>query len=166
MQAVYYYQSPLGEMLMTAEKNRLTGLWFADQKYAPDFPENAGNPGEKILPVFAETVRWLDKYFSGGNPDFLPEMEIAGTDFRKAVWHILAEIPYGETATYGRIAKQLEEETGKRVSARAVGQAVGRNRFTLLIPCHRVVGADGKLTGYAGGLSRKEALLKLEGIIR
>ena len=164
MQAVYYYQSPLGEMIMTAGKDRLTGLWFADQKYAPE--SGCRTAGEKILPVFAETVRWLDKYFAGENPDFLPEMEITGTDFRKAVWRILAEIPYGETATYGRIAKQLEEETGKRVSARAVGQAVGRNRFTLLIPCHRVVGADGKLTGYAGGLSRKEALLKLEGIIR
>ena len=110
-------------------------------------------------------MRWLDLYFAGKEPHFMPALSPDGTAFQQAVWEILRTIPYGETTTYGAIAKRLEKNTGKRMSAQAVGGAVGRNPISILIPCHRVIGADGGLTGYAGGLDKKEYLLGLEGII-
>lgn len=108
-------------------------------------------------------MRWLDLYFAGKEPDFSPALNPTGTAFQMSVWAILQTIPFGETTTYGAIARRLEEETKKRMSAQAVGGAVGRNPISILIPCHRVIGADGSLTGYAGGLDKKEYLLRTEG---
>ena len=113
--------------------------------------------------MFSDTCRWLDLYFGGKEPDFTPAVSLRGTPFRTAVWQILQKIPYGKTMTYGQIAEKLARETGKPVSARAVGGAVGHNPVSLIIPCHRVIGADGSLTGYAGGTERKAALLRMEG---
>ena len=123
----------------------------------------AESPFGPLSPVLAETVRWLDRYFSGEEPDFLPLMALAGTAFQREVWSLLLEIPYGETRTYGQLASELAARRGiDRMSAQAVGGAVGRNPISILVPCHRVVGADGSLTGYAGGLDNKKKLLTLE----
>ena len=160
MDYITCYQSPLGEIILASDGEALTGLWFAGQKYegstlAPDH-------AEKDLPVFDETRRWLDVYFAGKDPGFTPPLNLRGTDFRKTVWEILLTIPFGQTASYGEIAAAVARKTGGSVSARAVGGAVGHNPVSLIVPCHRVVGADGSLTGYAGGLDRKKALLSLE----
>ena len=121
--------------------------------------------GEADLPVFAQTRAWLDVYFSGREPDVTPPLLTGNASpFRRRVWEILRGIPYGQTVTYGEIARQLAHETGRGVSAQAVGGAVGHNPISLIIPCHRVVGANGRLTGYAGGLDKKIALLRLEGV--
>lgn len=161
MTYLHHTASPLGGITLSCDGEALTGLWFDGQKHF-----GAGLPAdceEKILPVFAETERWLEVYFAGKDPDFTPPLAPAGTAFQKAVWDILLTIPYGETISYGEIAARLAETRGlARVSARAVGGAVGRNPISLLIPCHRVVGADGSLTGYAGGLEKKRFLLRLE----
>ena len=118
---------------------------------------------EKLLPVFEDTIKWLDIYFGGAVPDFTPELSIHSTPFREAVWDILLTIPYGQTITYGEIAANLAHQMGKKkMSAQAVGGAVGHNPISIIIPCHRVVGADGSLTGYAGGLKRKQFLLDIE----
>ena len=110
-----------------------------------------------------ETIQWLDVYFAGKEPDFTPSLHLIGSDFRQAVWNILLSIPYGRTMTYGQIAKQLAKNTGiDKMSAQAVGGAVGHNPISIIVPCHRVVGTNGSLTGYAGGLDKKIALLKLE----
>ena len=166
MQYIQYideYRSPLGKILLAADESGLTGLWFEGQKY---YAASLGAEHEwRALEVFAQTKRWLDRYFSGGRPGSLPPLHPAGTPFQIAVWESLSAIPYGRTATYGEIAERVAEKLGKsHTSARAVGSAVGRNRISILIPCHRVVGADGSLTGYAGGLERKWKLLKLEGV--
>ena len=117
------------------------------------------------MPVLGDACRWLDVYFSGREPDFTPKLHLIGSDFRQAVWALLLQIPYGQTRTYGALAKQLAEiNGGKRVSAQAVGGAVGHNPISIIIPCHRVVGSDSSLTGYAGGLEKKRYLLSLEGI--
>ncbi|WP_062326858.1 methylated-DNA--[protein]-cysteine S-methyltransferase [Treponema endosymbiont of Eucomonympha sp.] len=150
--------TPLGEMLAAAKDGNLTGLWFVRQKYYPPFAENPAPD----YPVFAEARRWLSAYFAGGNPDVTPPLAPEGTAFRRAVWAALLRIPYGETASYGGVAAQLEREQGGAVSARAVGGAVGHNPVSLIIPCHRVIGSDGSLTGYGGGIERKKALLALE----
>ena len=123
---------------------------------------------EKDLPVFRMTDRWLDIYFDGKAPDFTPPLRMKTTDFRREVWEILLTIPYGQTMSYGEIAKQIGEKRllSSKTSARAVGGAVGHNSISLIIPCHRVIGADGSLTGYAGGLDKKIWLLKHEGILR
>lgn len=152
--------SPLGPILLASGGDALTGLWFEGQKH---FPGKLAAAGQAALPVFRETERWLEVYFSGREPDFMPALAPAGTAFQLAVWTLLRAVPYGETRSYGRLAAELAEARGlSRVSARAVGGAVGRNPISLLIPCHRVVGADGSLTGYAGGLERKRFLLDLE----
>ena len=146
--------SPLGDLTLASRGEALCGLWFNGQKYFA-----AGLPAdreERDLPVFRETRRWLEAYFSGSAPDFLPPLAPEGTPFRRRVWEALLTIPYGETVTYGELAKRLS------TAPRAVGSAVGRNPVSILIPCHRVVGSGG-LTGYAGGLERKRALLELEG---
>ena len=162
MEYTHHYDSPLGGITLASDGEALTGLWFDGQKYfaATLSPEH----GEKELPVFALADRWLDFYFRGERPDFTPPLRLRGTAFRRAVWELLLTIPYGQTATYGRIAAALAAQRGlPRMSAQAVGGAVGHNAVSLIIPCHRVVGADGSLTGYAGGTERKLRLLQLEG---
>ena len=151
-----HYASPLGPILLAADETGLTGLWFEAQKYFPSFL--GVDYQEKETPVLTETARWLDVYFSGKDPGFLPPLHPQGSPFRQAVWNILLTIPRGQTMTYGEIARRLGVH-----SAQAVGGAVGHNPISILIPCHRVVGSDGSLTGYAGGLDRKTRLLQLEG---
>lgn len=151
-----HYASPLGPILLAADETGLTGLWFEAQKYFPSF--SGVDYQEKETPVLTETARWLDVYFSGKDPGFLPPLHPQGSPFRQTVWNILLTIPRGQTMTYGEIARRL----GVR-SAQAVGGAVGHNPISILIPCHRVVGSDGSLTGYAGGVERKARLLQLEG---
>ena len=145
------YLSPLGKIILTSDGENLTGLYFEGQKY---FPENLGE--EKISPIFEKTFDWLNIYFSGENPKFFPKIKMSATNFRKIVWKVLLQIPYGETKTYGEIAKKINS------SAQAVGGAVGHNPISIIIPCHRVVGSGGNLTGYAGGIEKKKCLLKLE----
>lgn len=156
-----HYTSPLGGITLASDGMALTGLYFDGETGCP--PCDAAH--EKDLPVFGEVVKWLDLYFAGKEPHFMPALSPSGTAFQQAVWAILRTIPYGATTSYGTIAKRLEKSTGKRMSAQAVGGAVGRNPISILIPCHRVIGADGSLTGYAGGLDKKEYLLALEGVI-
>ena len=151
-----HYASPLGPILLAADETGLTGLWFEGQKYFPSFL--GVDYQEKETPVLTETARWLDVYFSGKDPGFLPPLHPQGSPFRQTVWDILLTIPRGQTMTYGEIARRLGVH-----SAQAVGGAVGHNPISILIPCHRVVGCDGSLTGYAGGLDRKTRLLQLEG---
>ena len=151
-----HYASPLGPILLAADETGLTGLWFEGQKYFPSFL--GVDYQEKETPVLTETARWLDVYFSGKDPGFLPPLHPQGSPFRQAVWNILLTIPRGQTMTYGEIARRLDVH-----SAQAVGGAVGHNPISILIPCHRVVGSDGSLTGYAGGFDRKTRLLQLEG---
>lgn len=161
---IWRYESPLGGITLGSDGEALTGLWFNGQKYFADTMKGTGE--EKCLPVFAEACGWLDIYFSGRNPGFTPPLAIGATPFRKAVWEILLTIPYGKTMTYGEIAKRIALQKGApRMSAQAVGGAAGHNPISLVIPCHRVVGADGRLTGYAGGIDRKLELLRLEGIL-
>ena len=162
--------SPLGGIVLAADEIGLTGLWFTGAKYF-----GAGLPAsatEADTPILAEARRWLDIYFAGQCPAVLPPLHPSGSPFRRAVWDILLTIPYGETTTYGAIAQQLAAQRGlkqlaaqrglKHLSAQAVGGAVGHKPISILIPCHRVIGADGSLTGYAGGIEKKHALLKLE----
>ena len=161
MTYLHHTGSPLGSITLAGDGEALTGLWFDGQKhFGAGLPANCA---ENMLPVFAETERWLQAYFAGENPDFTPPLAPQGTAFQKAVWDILLTIPYGETTSYGAIAARLAKTRGlPHFSAQAVGGAVGRNPISLLIPCHRVVAADGSLTGYAGGLEKKRFLLRLE----
>ncbi|MDO4994483.1 MAG: methylated-DNA--[protein]-cysteine S-methyltransferase [Bacteroidales bacterium] len=154
-----HYLSPLGGITMGSDGDAVVGIWFDGQKY---FGEGLSNDYKTCddLPVFIETRRWLDTYFSGREPNFIPKLIMRGSDFRKRVWEVLLNIPYGQTMTYGEIARTL----GVR-SAQAIGGAVGHNPISLIIPCHRVIGAEGKLTGYAGGIDKKTWLLKMEGIL-
>ena len=163
MQYITHYQSPLGGITISSDGTALTGLWFDGQKY---FASTLGaDYKENDLPVFAEAKCWLDIYFSGREPDFTPSLSLKGSAFRMAVWQILQSIPYGQTITYGDIARQLAAQTGKtKMSAQAVGGAVGHNPISIIVPCHRVVGTGGSLTGYAGGIDKKVLLLELEGI--
>lgn len=156
-----HYDSPLGGILLAADEIGLTGLWLDDQKY---FADNLpAEHTEQETPVLAEVRRWLDVYFTGKAPEFLPPLHPIGSAFRRSVWEILLQIPYGQTTTYGEIARQLAERQGlSRMSAQAVGGAVGHNEISIIIPCHRVVGTNGSLTGYAGGISKKAKLLELE----
>lgn len=143
-----WYQSPIGMLSLVSDGKSLTAL---------DFGEPKESPNHQNLPIFKETRRWLDLYFSGGIPDFTPPLNPQGTPFQQKVWQELLKIPYGETTTYGAIAKRI----GCR-SAQAIGQAIHRNPIAIIIPCHRVIGADGSLTGYASGLDIKQRLLSLE----
>ena len=153
-----HYQSPLGGMLLAADEVGLTGAWFDGQKYfANKLP---GERTEQETPVLAETKRWLDLYFAGAEPDFTPPLHSTGSEFQKAVWALLLKLPYGQTMTYGELARQLGSE---KKSAQAIGGAAGHNPISVIIPCHRVVGANGSLTGYAGGIEKKVKLLTLEG---
>ena len=155
-----HYASLLGPILLAADETGLTGLWFEGQKYFPSFL--GVDYQEKETPILTETVRWLDVYFSGKDPGFLPPLHPQGSPFRQTVWRLLLEIPYGTVTTYGALARTLRGQ-GISAAAQAVGGAVGHNPISILIPCHRVVGSDGSLTGYAGGLDRKTRLLQLEG---
>lgn len=155
------YESPLGDILLAADESGLTGLWFEGQKYfANTLP---GEHSSRETPVLTETKCWLDVYFSGKEPDFTPPLHPAGSAFRQAVWQILLQIPCGQTMTYGEIARRMAEiQKVPHMSAQAVGGAVGHNEVSIIIPCHRVVGTNGSLTGYAGGMDKKVALLKHE----
>ena len=157
MDYTWHYASPLGGIMLASDGQALTGLWFEGQRHFAAGLD--GEHEEKALPVFDEAARWLDAYFGGREPGFTPPLRPRGTAFRRAVWEQLLTVPCGETVSYGQLAARLGLP---RAAARAVGGAVGRNPVSLIIPCHRVVGADGSLTGYAGGLERKRRLLALE----
>lgn len=159
MQYSSHYASPLGGVTLASDGQSLTGLWFDGQKYfaLPAVHE------ERALPVFDEAKAWLACYFGGSEPGFMPPLALHGSPFQRSVWDILQKIPYGETITYRDIAAELARQRGlAHMSAQAVGGAVGHNPISILVPCHRVVGAGGSLTGYAGGIDKKIALLKLE----
>ena len=159
-----WYDSPLGGILLAADDAGLTGVWFDGEKYfAQHFDERYE---EKNTPILQQTKRWLDMYFSGKEPDFTVPLHFNGTEFQNEVWNILCTIPYGKTMTYGEIAKRIAAKRGiRRMAAQAVGGAVGHNEISIIVPCHRVIGTNGSLTGYAGGLDKKIKLLTLEGIL-
>ena len=161
MQYIYKYLSPIGGITIAGNEDCLTGLWFDGQKYFANTLSSEFR--EKNLPVFQQTKEWLDCYFSGRNPDFTPALHMDSTPFRLAVWEILKKIPYGEMITYKDIAKEIARQMGvPNMSAQAIGSAVGHNPISIIIPCHRVVGCNGSLTGYAGGITKKISLLTLE----
>lgn len=163
MQYINYYSSPLGKITLASNGNELIGLWFEGQKYFGSTLN--GEYKQKSLPVFEQTAKWLDIYFSGKNPDFTPPLFLSSTSFRNEVWKILLTIPYGKIMTYGEIAKLMAENRGvEKMSAQSVGGTVGHNPISIIVPCHRVVGTDGSLTGYAGGVDIKEKLLKFENV--
>lgn len=160
-----HYKSPLGNMFLASDKENIIGLWFEGQKYIENTMPKGITENENI-PVLQVGMKWLDDYFAGKKPE-LSRIPLApiGNEFKQCVWNILMEIPYGEVTTYGAIAKEVAKRMDKdKMSAQAVGGAVGHNPVSIIIPCHRVVGANGNLTGYAGGIERKIALLELEGV--
>ena len=153
---IRYCDSPLGRITLACDESGLTGLWFEGQAHYGEGISEAHEEGE--APVLDAAVRWLDAYFAGRDPGFTPPLSPRGTDFRRSVWRELLTIPFGQTMTYGELAERLH------TSARAVGGAIAHNHISLIVPCHRVMGANGSLTGYAGGIDRKTKLLELEGI--
>ena len=154
MEYISYYNSPIGDILLASDGEFLTGLWFVNQKY---YAKNLNRDAkEKSLEIFDLTRKWLDSYFEGNKPSFNIPIKFIGTDFQVAIWQSLLKIPYGEFVTYGDLARILN------TSPRAVGTAVGKNPISIIVPCHRVVGKNNSLTGYAGGIDKKEYLLKLE----
>lgn len=157
-------QTPMGNVLLASDGKNLIGLWFAGQKYYGESMDSSIEYKDG-LPVFIQTKKWLERYFAGEMPaaSELP-LAPAGSEFRKSVWTMLCHIPYGQTRTYGDIAAQVTMQREKKTSARAVGGAVGHNPISIIIPCHRVMGANGSLTGYAGGIERKQQLLAAEGV--
>lgn len=156
---VNYYNSPIGKITMGSDSRSLIGLWFESQNII----KKNFDTQQKDLPIFDDTKEWLDLYFSGKKPNFTPTIRLQGTEFRLLVWEILKQIPYGETTTYGEIAKEIAKLRGlPQISAQAVGCAVGHNPVSIIIPCHRVIGKNGNLTGYAGGLEIKQFLLNCE----
>ncbi|MCL2101895.1 MAG: methylated-DNA--[protein]-cysteine S-methyltransferase [Fibromonadales bacterium] len=165
---MYYstkYQSPIGTITLACDGNNLVGLWIDGQKYhGGTIPEAMTENAD--IPIFDTAKRWLDKYFAGGKPG-ISELSLApvGGEFRQMIWGILCEIPYGEVITYGSIAKKMAAKMNREsMSSQAVGGAVGHNPISIIIPCHRVVGSSGSLTGYAGGIGVKVKLLELEGV--
>lgn len=161
MMYTLHYASPLGGILLAADEIGLTGLWFDGEKYFADGLDPEHTAQETL--ILREAKRWLDVYFSRQEPNFTPPLHPIGSPFRQEVWDLLLQIPYGQTTTYGALAKQLAEKHGlPRMSAQAVGGAVGHNEISIIIPCHRVVGTNGSLTGYAGGIDKKVKLLTLE----
>ena len=162
LQYTHSYDSPLGRILLASDGAVLTGLWFEGQKYYAAALDTQHE--EKPLPVFEQTKSWLDIYFGGKEPDFTPPLAPAGSEFRREVWKLLLAIPYGKTVTYAELAAETAKRRGlSHMSAQAVGGSVGHNPISIIIPCHRVIGSDGSLTGYAGGIDRKIRLLSLEG---
>lgn len=161
MQYIHYYDSLLGTITLASDGEKLSGLWFDGQKYYGSTLSEENEQRE--LPIFEQTGQWLDLYFGGQEPDFTPPLSMQTTPFRRAVWEIILKIPFGHTMTYGAIAKEIAGQRGmERMSAHAVGGAVSHNPISLIIPCHRVVGTNGSLTGYAGGIDKKVRLLTLE----
>lgn len=161
MNYIYHYKSPLGGITLASDGENLIGLWFDGQKYYAEMLRD--EIVESPLPVFEETIRWLNIYFTGEAPTFTPPLSMHTTQFRRDVWEILMSIPFGQTMTYGGIARLIAARKGlSRMSAQAVGGAVGHNPISLIIPCHRVIGTGGSLTGYAGGIDRKKQLLAME----
>ncbi|GHU06307.1 methylated-DNA--protein-cysteine methyltransferase [Spirochaetia bacterium] len=161
MEYIQKIKSPIGLLTVASDGKNISGLWIEGQKYFARTLEK--ETCEKTLPVFDDLRKWLDVYFSGKAPGFLPPLAPKGTPFQQSVWKNLCKIPYGKTLTYGGIAALI---TGREnTSARAVGGAVGHNPISILVPCHRVIGQNGSLTGYAGGMDVKEKLLRLEGIM-
>lgn len=159
-----YYNSNLGKIIIVADSRYVYGLYFDNQKYLPENLEKLEINNNS--PIIKQVKLWLEEYFNGKKPNLenLP-IKLIGSEFKMLVWSVLKTIPYGKTITYGEIAKTLARKTNKeKISARAVGNAVGHNPISIIIPCHRVIGANGKITGYAGGIDKKIALLKLEGI--
>ena len=162
MQYTDKYRSPLGEITLASDGDHLTGLWFDGQKYFA--ATLSAEHQERELPIFELTKEWLDSYFMGKIPSFTPPIHLEDTPFRLAVWDLLSKIPYGEVVTYGELAQKMAVlHNRERMSAQAVGGAVGHNAISIIIPCHRVVGANGSLTGYAGGIDKKIKLLTHEG---
>jgi methylated-DNA-[protein]-cysteine S-methyltransferase len=160
-----HYASPLGLIMLASDGENLTGLWNAGQKYFAASVKS-GTAEKPDLPVFAAVKKWLDAYFAGSKP-VVSELPLApaGSEFRKAVWELLCVIPYGKCTTYGKIARSMATRMNKKsMSSPAVGGAVGHNPISIIIPCHRVIGSDGNLTGYAGGIDKKIKLLAFEGI--
>ena len=161
MHYITQYHSPLGDILLAADERGLIGLWFEGQKYYAN--GLAPNPVKQTTPILTQTKQWLDQYFAGQLPLSMPPIHMTGTPFQLTVWEILQTIPYGKTTTYKEIAKTIAAQKGlPHMSAQAVGGAVGHNKISILIPCHRVVGTNGSLTGYAGGIDKKAYLLNLE----
>ncbi len=159
------YQSPVGEMLLAADDTGVVGAWFKNEKYYAHCLDKENQSGETS--VIKELKRWLDVYFQGKKPNFEPPLHMIGTPFQMEVWNILREIPYGTTTTYNEIAKKIARNRGlPRMSAQAVGTAVGKNNINLIVPCHRVVATNNSLAGYAGGMDRKITFLKLEGAFK
>ena len=158
------YDSPLGRILLAGDEEGLTGLWFTEgSRYCGLGLKKGAVPRE--TGYFDQTKQWLDLYFTGHDPGFIPKIHLTGSAFRNRVGEIMCGIPFGETVTYGWIADQIAKERGvEKMSAQVVGGAVGHNPICIIVPCHRVVGANGSLTGYGGGIMRKKALLELEGI--
>ena len=157
-----HYQSPLGGITLASDGDAIVGIWFDGQKFFAETLEEEHQ--EKDLPVFQDAFRWLDLYFSGEIPDFTLPLNLRGTYFRRQVWQALLTIPYGQMVTYGDLAKRIAIQRGvAHMSSRAIGGAVGHNPIGIVIPCHRVVGSDDTLTGYAAGLKKKTKLLELEG---
>lgn len=157
------YESPLGHILLAGDEQGLTGLWFTEgSRYVGLGLKNEAHHWE--TDYFYQTKAWLNIYFSGHEPSFLPRIHLVGSDFRNHIGEIMCQIPFGKTVTYGWIAEQIAKERGiAKISAQAVGNAVAHNPICIIVPCHRVVGSNGSLTGYAGGILRKKALLELEG---
>lgn len=159
MQYVNRYTSSIGNITMASDGEALTGLWFDGQKYFGLHLDNENE--EKDLPIFDMAKKWLDIYFSGKEPSFKLPLKFTGSKFQNEVWEILYKIPYGETMTHGEIAKELAKHREiSRMSAQAVGSAVGKNEISIIVPCHRDVGSNGSLTGYAGGIDKKIQHLK------
>ena len=154
--------SPIGTLTIATDGKNLTGLWMNEQKYFGSTLDNDYQENNS-LPIITQTKKWLKQYFAGQNPKIDFPLAPQGSDFRQMVWNILLKIPYGKLTTYGDIAKQISKQTGKEASAQAVGGAVGHNPISIIIPCHRVVGSNDSLTGYAGGINKKIKLLELEG---
>ncbi len=165
MQYIDFYSSPVGELMLACDEMGLLGVWFKGKQHYASVLKKDEPTEQKRVPLLEETRKWLDVYFQGKNPNFMPKISLRGSEFQLAVWSILEKIPYGGVVTYGDLAKEIAKERGiRRMSAQAVGGAVGRNPVSILVPCHRVVGANGNLVGYGGGIEKKIELLKLEGI--
>lgn len=160
-QNISYYNSPLGKILLASDDQGLIGLWFSTSKYYADILEK--NVQQKSNDYLKDAKRWLDQYFAGQRPDFLPTLHLIGTPFQRKVWQALLQIPYGKTYTYKQIAHMVTA-SANHLPIRAVGGAIGRNHISLIVPCHRVIGSNGKLTGYSGGIDKKVSLLQLEKI--
>lgn len=163
---ITYYDSILGKLTIAGDGENIIGLWIEGQKYFADTIKNENIIKKDDISIFIKTKEWLDRYFRGERPD-IKELKLSpkGSEFRQNVWKILCRIPYGQTITYGKIAKEIAKLMNKNsMSAQAIGNAVGHNPISIIIPCHRVVGTNGGLTGYAGGIDKKRELLELENV--